>query len=144
MATIVVLKNKETGKERALYSALAREVLAGPNAEKWEFVRRLERTARMMEGTGTAAVKTGEAGAVEFHGEARVQEDARKAVTPTEPAAVAVNDAIAGKSEEGTFPGKTDEDSPLVLETTGALPQTPRGSRGGGKQEPAKAKPDDR
>lgn len=117
MATIIVLKNKETGEKRSMYSPDAREVLNGPEKEKWEFVRRLGRTAKMVEtGVATASAGTSD-GAVEFHGDRVLQDDARRSVEP------APADPVAESKTE--------------------LPEAPKGTRGGGKQEPAKAKDDE-
>ncbi len=119
----MMLKNKDTGQTRSFYSPDARTLLGRPDTE-WEFVRRLGRTARMVE-RGVAAEKTGSEGAVEFHGDRVLQEDARKAVEPTKP------DPLSTDTQPATETEKKE------------IPQAPRGSRGGGKQEPAKAKPED-
>lgn len=119
MATIVVLKNKKTGEKKSMYTPDARDVLGGPDSEDWEFVRRLDRTARMVE-TGVAAEKAkGEDGAVEFHGDRILQEDALKAVSPKNPEKVELEENMSGDAKKD-------------------VPQAPRGERGGGKQEPAK------
>lgn len=124
MATIVVLKHKETGEKRSMYSVDARTVLKQDPA--WEFHKRLTRTAKMIE-TGVAAqAAPGEGNkAVEFHGESVLQADARRAVEP--------------KMED---PLKNVE--PAAASEKKDIPQAPRGSRGGGKQEPAKADADDK
>ena len=118
-----MLKNKNTGQTRAFYSPDARTLLGRPDTE-WEFDRRLGRTARMAE-RGVAAEKTGSEGAVEFHGDRVMQEDAKKAVEPPKV------DPLTADAQPVAETEKKD------------VPQAPRGSRGGGKQEPAKAKPED-
>lgn len=123
MATIVVLRNKETGEKRSMYSVDAREVLKDP---VWEFEKRLSRSAKMVEsGVAVQSAPGGGSQAVEFHGESVLQADARRAVEP--------------KVED---PLKNVE--PAAASEKKDIPQAPRGSRGGGKQEPAKADADDK
>ncbi len=141
MATIIVLKHKITGKEKAKYSADARELMKqDPN---WQFERRLGRTAKMVESGVAAQAADGDSKAVEFHGEAVLQEDARKAVTPTLP------DPINADAGGGVPVDVVSVPSPVnataendKTSTKDETPQAPRGSRGGGKQEPAKGKSD--
>ena len=116
MATLIVLKNKVTGEKKALYSVDAREVLKDPNGE-WEFDRRLGRSAKIVEAEIAAGKpQNAEDGAMEFQGERAEQESAKKSVSQSSANAVSGQD----------------------------VPQAPRGSRGGGKQEPAKADTDDK
>jgi hypothetical protein len=124
MAVIIVLKNKETGERVSHYSVDAREILNNPDT-KWEFHKRLGRTAKMVEsGVATQTVKGAQDGAVEFHGATVMQEDAKKAVEPPAPTSDAAVDETS-----------TTRD---VLTEKKESPQAPSGSRGGGKQEPAK------
>lgn len=120
MAVIIVLKHKETGRTQSKYSVDAREFLASEEGKNWEFHRRLGRTAKMVESGVATQEVGGDSKAVEFHGESVMQEDARKAVEPVAP------DPLSASVEEKT------------------QPEAPRGARGGGKQEPAKAKSDDK
>lgn len=112
MAAIVLLKHLPTGKEHSFYTVDAREVLEGKEKESWEFVKRLDRNAKMIERGISAVIDPKTGGALEYFG-----------------------DRLGRSAEEAEVDAARSPVEPQAA--TSAVPK--RGQRGGGPQEPASA-----
>lgn len=148
MAAIVLLKNKKTGAEEAVYTVDARERMK-KNGD-WVFVRRLNGNAKIM-APGVAVEGDSIAN---FVGDSKAEADAKQAqleeAEAAEKQALLENEErlartsadLQKKAEEDAAALAAAEEVETVSGNSSADVQAPQGQRGGGPQEPAQPAPD--